>query len=197
MKKDTIAEIKRLGDLIDETMLATTILRYAQSGHATPLMIEQAIELIDKHIAYAHEIGDQEQLKTASHLKGDLEQALIDGVKTLKFIRSRGGEVTEVEAPLAKARIAAGHKIRRQHKCAGGIIDIYDLTTDELIECKHRGTSASLGEAAGQLQRYRRSFPGTNLVIAVLAIEPDAFWLANLLSQQGIAVIEIKGGGRQ
>jgi hypothetical protein len=62
-----------------------------------------------------------------------------------------------------------------------------------LIECKLRGTSAALGEAAGQLKRYGRSFPGSRLTIAVLGIEPEADWLAGILRKEGIAIIEVGG----
>ncbi len=95
--------------------------------------------------------------------------------------------------PLAHARISMGHQVRRQRRCAGGIIDIFDITADELIECKLRGTSAALGEAAGQLKRYGRLFPGSRLTIAVLSIEPEADWLAEILRKEGIAIIEVGG----
>jgi hypothetical protein len=47
--------------------------------------------------------------------------------------------------------MSLGHQVRRQRRCAGSVIDIFDVTADELIECKLRVTSATLGEAAGQL----------------------------------------------
>jgi len=73
------------------------------------------------------------------------------------------------------------------------MIDIFDITADELIECKLRGTSAALGEAAGQLRRYGRSFPGSQLTIAVFSLEPEADWLAEVLRKEGIAIIEVGG----
>jgi hypothetical protein len=88
--------------------------------------------------------------------------------------------------------VALGHEIRRQHRCSGGIVDIFDLTAGELIECKARGSSAALGEAAGQLKRYARSFPGAVLSIAVPIIEPDAGWLADILRREGIGIIEVE-----
>lgn len=191
-KDDIVARIRRLGDLESEAMLCATILNYARSGHATPLMIEQAIALVQKHIDYAAETNKRDE--TAERLKAGLEEALAEGVASLRVKRGPGPEVTEVEEPIAKARIAAGHDIRRQHKCGGGIVDIYDLTADELIECKHQGTSAALGEAAGQLNRYRKSFPGAALTIAVVGIEPEAEWLADLLRAQGISIIELGRG---
>jgi len=29
-----------------------------------------------------------------------------------------------------------GHWVQRQKRCAGGVIDIFDLTSEEIIECK-------------------------------------------------------------
>lgn len=196
-KSDPFSDLKRVADLHHEAMLASTILRYAQSGHATPLMIEQAIALVDKQIAYTQEINDKGWLANSMNLKAGLERALIEGVRTLRTVRPPGRETLEIEEPLAKSRLAAGHKIRRQHRCATGIVDIYDLTTDELIECKLRGTNAALGEAAGQLKRYRQSFPGSGMTIAVLSIEEDAVWLAGVLAHEGIRIIKIEKGGAE
>jgi len=72
-----------------------------------------------------------------------------------------------------------------------GALSIFWITADELIECKLRGTSAALGEATGQLKRYSRSFPGSSLTIAVLDIEPEARWLAEILRREGIDIIEV------
>ena len=36
----------------------------------------------------------------------------------------------------ARAREAMGHRVQRQKRCAGGVIDIFDLTSEEIIECK-------------------------------------------------------------
>lgn len=190
-KKDIASEISQLSDIIDETNLIMVIARYAESGHATTAMIEQAIILADKHLNYARKTGDRSFQEPAERVKDRLQRALIEGVKSLKVRRGPGPEILRVEEPLARARAELGHQVRRQHKCAGGIIDIYDLTTDELIECKVTGDSASLGEAAGQLQRYRKSFPGASLTIAVMFIEDEARWLADLFRSQGIAIIEM------
>jgi hypothetical protein len=157
------------------------------------LLVEQAIALVDRHITVAKDEGDAGMLKSALNLKSGLEQALIYGVKSLRVVRGPGDETLKVEVPLTHARMALGHKVKRQHRCAGGIIDIFDVTADELIECKLRGTSAALGEAAGQLKRYGRSFPGSSLTIAVLNIEPEADWLAEILRREGIAIIEVAG----
>jgi hypothetical protein len=188
---DLLDKIKRFVDMTDETRLVRTILQFARSGHTTAVMIEQAIVLVDSHIAIARSEGDDDLLKSALDLKSGLEKALLNGVKSLRQVRRPGDETIKVEVPLARARIALGHQVRRQHRCAGGIIDIFDITADELIECKLRGTSAALGEAAGQLKRYGRSFPGSRLSIAVLDIAPEAEWLAEILRKEGIAIVEV------
>jgi hypothetical protein len=188
-----VDKIKRFVDMTDETRLVMTILQFARSGHATAVMVEQAIVLIDRHIVVARSDGDDGLLKSALDLKSGLEKALVDGVKSLREVRGPGDELLKVEMPLARARMLLGHQVRRQHRCAGGIVDILDITGDELIECKLRGTSAVLGEAAGQLKRYGRSFPGSRLTIAVLSIEPEAAWLAEVLRREGIAIIEVEG----
>lgn len=191
--REFVGKIKQLNDVIDETRLVVMILQFARSGHATDVMVEQAIALVDRHIAVARSEGDDNLLKPALDLKSGLEQALVDGVKSLRRLREPGDETRKVEVPLAHARISMGHQVRRQRRCAGGIIDIFDITADELIECKLCGTSAALGEAAGQLKRYGRSFPGSRLTIAVLSIEPEADWLAEILRKEGIAIIEVGG----
>jgi hypothetical protein len=189
--KDFIDKAKRLNDMLDESRLVMTILQFARSGHATDVMVEQAIALIDRQIVIMRSDGDESMLKPALNLKSGLEQALVEGVKSLRMVREPGDEARKVEEPLARARMSLGHQVKRQHRCAGGIIDIIDITADELIECKVRGTSASLGEAAGQLKRYGRSFPGSRLTIAVLGIEPEADWLAEILRREGIDIIEV------
>jgi hypothetical protein len=170
-----------------------TILQFARSGHATDVMVEQAIILVDRQIVAAKGAGDEGMLEPALNLKSGLEKALRDGVKSLRVVREPGDEARKVEEPLARARMSLGHQVKRQRRCAGGVIDIIDITADELIECKLRGTSASLGEAAGQLKRYSRSFPGSRLTIAVLGIEPEADWLAEILRREGIDIIEVGG----
>ncbi|WP_426413459.1 hypothetical protein [Bradyrhizobium ganzhouense] len=192
--KDLINKLKRVNDMTHEVRLITTILQFARSGHATDVMVEQAIALVDRQIVVAQNEGDESLLKAALDLKAGLEKALVDGVKTLREIRGPGDEARKVEEPLARARTSLGHQIRRQRRCAGGVIDIFDVTADELIECKLHGTSAALGEAAGQLKRYSRSFPGSRLTIAVLGIEPEANWLAEILRREGIDIIEIGSG---
>ena len=191
--REFVGKIKQLNDVIDETRLVVMILQFARNGHATDVMVEQAMALVDRHIAVARSEGDDNLLKPALDLKSGLEQALVDGVKSLRRLREPGDETRKVEVPLALARISMGHQVRRQRRCAGGIIDIFDITADEIIECKLRGTSAALGEAAGQLKRYGRSFPGSRLTIAVLSIEPEADWLAEILRKEGIAIIEVGG----
>jgi len=193
-KEDFLREIKQAVDVVHETKLVIAILKFARSGHATDLMVEQAIALVDRQIALAESAADGSCLKTANELKAGLEEALKNGVKSLRVIQGPGDEMLQVEMPLARARLALGHSIRRQHRCSSGIVDIFDLTTDELIECKTRGSSAALGEAAGQLKRYARSFPGSSLSIAVPAVEPEATWLADVLRREGITIIEVQAG---
>jgi len=191
--KDFLDKIKRFSDMMDETRLVMTILQFARSGHATDVMVEQAIALVDRQIVIIKSESDESLLKTALDLKFGLEKALVDGVKSLRQLREPGDESRKVEEPLTRARLTLGHQVKRQRRCAGGVIDIFDITADELIECKLRGTSAALGEAAGQLKRYSRSFPGSRLTIAVLGIEPEAEWLAEILRREGIAIIEVGG----
>jgi hypothetical protein len=183
---------KQLVDVLHETKLVITILNFARSGHATDLMVEQAIALVDRHIVVAQAADDTGMLKSARELKGGLQQALKDGVKSLREVRGPGDEALKVELPLVRARRALGHDVRRQHHCAGGIVDILDVTADELIECKIRGSNAALGEAAGQLRRYARSFPGMALSIAVPRIDQEADWLARILRREGFLIIEIE-----
>jgi hypothetical protein len=191
--EDFADKLKRFSDMMDETRLVMTILQFARSGHATDVMVEQAIALVDRQVVVVKSEGDESLLKTALDLKSGLETALVDGVKSLRRLREPGDEARKVEEPLARARMSLGHQVRRQRRCAGGVIDIFDVTADELIECKLRGTSAARGEAAGQLKRYGRSFPGSRLTIAVLGIEPEADWLAGILRKEGIAIIEVGG----
>jgi hypothetical protein len=191
--EDFADKLKQFSDMMDETRLVMTILQFARSGHATDVMVEQAIALVDRQVVVAKSEGDESLLRTALDLKSGLEKTLVDGVKSLRQLREPGDEARKVEEPLARARMSLGHQVRRQRRCAGGVIDIFDVTADELIECKLRGTSAALGEAAGQLKRYGRSFPGSRLTIAVLGIEPEADWLAEILRREGIAIIEVGG----
>jgi len=191
-----VERAKQLVDVLHETKLVTTILCYARSGHATDLMVEQAIALIDRHMAVAQAEGDAEMFRSARDLKAGLQQALKNGVKSLREIRGPGEEALKVELPLVTARRALGHDVRRQHRCAGGIVDIVDLTADELIECKIRGSSAALGEAAEQLRRYARSFPGMALSIAVLRLDHEAVWLAGILRREGFLIIELEPAPR-
>ncbi len=192
--EDYLAQLKRLTDLSREMQLTATILHYARSGNATELMVRQAIELLEENLLHEHLINDARLSSELRKLKDDLAAALSLGLRTLRAPKPITEEKRLIEDPLASARVAAGHQIRRQHRCAGGIIDIYDLTADELIECKVSGGSKALGEAAGQLQRYKKSFPGSGLVIAVLRLEDEAEWLAQLLRREGIIIVEIEGG---
>ncbi|WP_338832197.1 hypothetical protein [Bradyrhizobium sp. 27S5] len=194
--KDLVDRVMRFSDVVHETRLVMTILQFARSGHATDVMVEQALALVDRHVTIAKSESDDNLLRSALDLKSGLEKALVNGVKSLRSVREPGDEVRKVEEPLARARISLGHQVRRQRRCAGGVIDILDVTADELIECKLRGTSAALGEAAGQLKRYGRSFPGSRLTIAVLGVEPEADWLAEILRREGITIIELGDGSR-
>lgn len=190
-KTETIEDIRRALDVVHEAKLVATILTYARGGHASVGMVEQAIEMVERHIEFARSTGDAGMVKSGQELKAGLEQALAAGIETLRSKLGPTAETVNVEMPLAKAREAMGHQVRRQKHCSGGRIDIFDLTADEIIECKLIGTSASLGEAAGQLRRYGRSFPGTALTIAVRYIKPEAEWLAEVLRGQGLRIIEI------
>lgn len=190
--RDLRADIKRVMNILHESNLLLTILRYAQEGSCSPLMIEQAIELVDQHIAFAKEGNDRSGLATAEGLKAGLQEALKIGVQSLRWKKPPGPEITEVELPLFRYREALGHKVYRQRKCAGGVIDILDASANQLIECKHLGTSAALGAAAGQLIRYRPAFPDAEPCIAVLHIESEAQWLADVLRGQGIHFIEVE-----
>ena len=99
-----------------------------------------------------------------------------------------------VEAPLAAALIAAGRTILRQVRCPAGQIDIWDATNNRLFECKARGSSGSVADAASQLRRYAPHYPGAQLIIAVPRIEPEALWLADLLEANGFVFLEIEAG---
>lgn len=192
--KDQIAQLQKLADLTREMQLVATILHYARSGNATELMVRQAIELLEENLLEEQYIDDQGLIKEVRKLKEELDQALALGLRTLRSAKPPTQEKRLIEDPLVAARRAEGHQVRRQHRCSGGIIDIYDLTTDEIIECKVSGGSKALGEAAGQLQRYKKSFPGSSLVIAVYRLEDEAGWLAQILRREGITIIEIEGG---
>lgn len=191
MPKDPKAEILALADLLDEIKLVSTILHFARAGRATDLMVEQAIALLDQQIPRLQGERDAGMLKNVTEMKAGLKQALVDGVKSLRVVAGPGPEILQVQDPLARKRSEAGNRVRVQRRCAHGIIDIFDITADEIIECKHIGTAAALGEAAGQLRRYSQSFPGSGLVIAVLRIEGDGVWLAEILRAQGITIIEM------
>lgn len=184
-------KIKSIAEIEHETILIRTILNYARSGHATAAMVEQAIELTKKHIKIARDLSDEPLVKAAEKLKAGLEEALIDGIDSLRRQKPPNLETIHVEEPLARILIEMGHRIRRQMRCPAGIIDIYDLTANEIIECKVRGTNAALGEAAGQLQRYRKSFNKPSVAIAVLSIDEDAAWMAKVLRQQRIRIFEM------
>lgn len=192
---DIKVRLRRLADIVEEMSLCSVILRFAQSGHATELMVEQAIQIVDKVLQYCDDVNDPTFAASALSLKAGLERALKDGIETLRNPRGPGPESINVESPLAEALIARGHDIRRQHRCSVGIVDIYDLTADEIIECKHIGSGSALGEAAGQLRRYARAFPGSGLAIAVVSVEAEARWLADILRREGIRIIEV-GGSR-
>jgi hypothetical protein len=78
-------KLKRFSDMMDETRLMMTILQFARSGHATDVMVEQAIALVDRQIVVIKsDGGDDSWLKPALNLKAGLEKALVDGVKSLR-----------------------------------------------------------------------------------------------------------------
>jgi hypothetical protein len=186
--------MKALVDLIDEVTFLQTILHYARRGRATDTIVEQAIVLVDRMIDYIKQSNETSWLTTAENLKAGLQEALAQpgGARAMKAPMPPGPEKTMVELPLVQKLALAGHDVRQQVRCDGGVVDIYDSTTETLIECKFGGTSGSLGEAAGQLARYRGSFPGANLTIAVYRLEYEARWLRDVLAEQGITVIEVR-----
>jgi len=108
---DLASKAKRLVDVMDETRLVMTILQFARSGHATDVIVEQAITLVDRQVVVAKSEGDDAMLKTALDLKTGLEQALIDGVKSLRVLREPSDEARLVEEPLVRARMLLGHQV--------------------------------------------------------------------------------------
>ena len=80
-RADIIDQFNRLTDTLDENRLVMTTLQFARSGHATDVMVEQAIALVDRQIITAKEAGDEGMLRPALNLKSGLEKALLDGVK--------------------------------------------------------------------------------------------------------------------
>lgn len=100
-------------------------------------------------------------------------------------------ERDQVEQPLASHLQFLGHVIKRQVKCSGGRIDILDVTANEIIECKLSGSASSLTAAVLQVRGYGVQFPSASLAIAVPVVEPDAVWLADVLPQTGVRVIEV------
>ncbi len=192
-KDNLVAQMKALVDLVDEITFVQTILHYARRGRATDVIVEQAIVLVDRTIDFIKQNNETSWLETAENLRAGLKEALAQpgGARAMKTPMPPGPEKTMVELPLVQKLALAGHTVRQQVRCDGGVVDIYDYTTDTLIECKFGGTSGSLGEAAGQLARYRGSFPGANLTIAVYRLEYEARWIRNVLNGQGITVIEV------
>lgn len=189
-----IDEVRRVRELINESSEISGILGRAARGKATIDLIKHAIALIEKQIAYAKHINDGAWQANAERLRAGLSGALTLGIEVLRQPAPPSPELMLVEEPLARHLIQHGHVIRRQFSIKGGRIDIYDVTRDEIIECKVRGTGAALGEAASQLRRYRRFFPGSSLAIAVTLIEPEAEWLSALLQGTGIRIIEVERG---
>jgi hypothetical protein len=104
--------------------------------------------------------------------------------------RGEGPEVSNVEGPLAFRLKSLGHDVRRQVRCAGGRIDIVDITASDIIECKADGDLQSIVDAAKQLKRYHPSYPQMRLCIAVPFIEPSATWMADSLRNAGFQFIE-------
>lgn len=196
-KRDFIAEMKAITDVVDEITFIQTILRYAQRGRASNAIVEGAIVITDRLLDYIKKNNESTWLETAERLKAGLKEALAQpgGARSMKAPLPPGPEKTKVELPLVQRRALAGHRVSQQVRCDGGVVDIYDYTADELIECKFGGTSGSLGEAAGQLARYRGSFPGAKLTIAVYRLEYEARWLRDVLADQGIEVIEVGEDG--
>lgn len=187
-------ELARVSHLTMEAALLQQILRRVRAGSASPSMIEEAIRMAGRQMDYAAEIKDQRWRAASLHLKTELENGLRFGLEKLRAPALTPPEKLLVENPLVEALESAHHKIRRQFRCLGGIVDVYDLTADEIIECKLRGNNSGLADAAAQLQRYKQSFPGSRLAIAVLTIEVEADWLATLLRGAGIRIIEIERG---
>ncbi|MCD9825252.1 hypothetical protein [Bradyrhizobium japonicum] len=190
-KEELLKDIRRILDVVHETRLVATILSYGRVGCASTGMVEGTLDMVKHHLDYARAANDAGLAESCEKLKAGLEEALAAGIETMRSKLGPTDETVKVEIPLATAREAMGHRIRRQMRCAGGVIDFFDLTADEIIECKLIGTGASLGQAAGQLRRYSKSFPGTALSIAVRYIEPDAEWLAGILRGQGLTIIEL------
>lgn len=193
-KDPILAKMRDLVDIIDEIQFIQTILHYARRGRATNTIVEQAIVLVDRLIDYVKKNNETSWLQTAENLQAGLKEALAQpgGARSMKVPLPPGPEKTMVELPLVQKLALAGHNVRQQVRCDGGVVDIYDYTTDTLIECKFGGTSGSLGEAAGQLARYRGSFPGAKLTIAVYRLEYEARWLRDVLATKGITVIEVR-----
>ncbi|OFX03907.1 MAG: hypothetical protein A3E78_07440 [Alphaproteobacteria bacterium RIFCSPHIGHO2_12_FULL_63_12] len=107
---------------------------------------------------------------------------------------SRSPERDRVENPVAEHLRSKGRKVRQQVSCAGGRIDIYDITAKLVIECKASGSAEDIAAAVTQLRRYAGSYPDCSLVVAVPFIDPDALWLATAIRVIGIHLIEIEKG---
>lgn len=113
-------------------------------------------------------------------------------IRVLERLKRKQIELENVELPLADKLIndlGLGIHVDRQVTCPAGRIDI--VTPDDLFECKAHGDERSIFEAARQLRRYAPHFPGRNLMIVVLFIEPEAKWLQKAFSAVGIGIIEL------
>ncbi|UFZ08007.1 hypothetical protein LQG66_17655 [Bradyrhizobium ontarionense] len=88
-RETVLRKAKLLVDVSHENRLVMTILQYARSGHATDLMVEQAIALVNGQVSAAQEEGDDGWLRSALELKFELEKALKLSVKSLR--QTQGG----------------------------------------------------------------------------------------------------------
>jgi hypothetical protein len=106
--------------------------------------------------------------------------------------RREGDESKLVEIPLASFLREIGYQIKRQVSCCAGRIDILNITTKELIECKAKGNGRSLYDAAFQLKHYQTFYPDHRLVIAVPSIKPDYEWFAEALRSARFCILEVE-----
>lgn len=188
---DMVAELKRVAELAKDAQHLQGLLRKILSGAASGAMAQQALEMAERQIAYAVETNNAGWLKCATSLRDELTARLKEGLQRRSRGSSPTAEFTEVEEPLAFILRREGHEVRQQKRCPAGQPDIFDVTSNHLIECKLRGDGASLGEAFCQLKRYAPHFPGARLSIAVLIVDPDAEPIATIIECAGVKIIEL------
>lgn len=111
-----------------------------------------------------------------------------------KSVSSTQIEKQSVEDPLAAHLRTKGHDVRQQVKCRAGRIDIHDVTSGAIIECKAYGGCSDIVAAVNQLRRYLTVFNDAHPVVAVPYIYEEAEWLADLIRQSGIRIIEVEQG---